>query len=66
LPLATRISIRFHYLICVWCYRYGKQLRVLRKVASSLPEHADECGHETLPYPSKERMKRVLREKQNE
>jgi hypothetical protein len=66
LPLATRIKIRFHYLICVWCYRYGKQLRVLRKVASSLPEHADECGQETLPYLSKERMKQALREKQKE
>jgi hypothetical protein len=66
LPLATRTKIRFHYLICVWCYRYGKQLRVLRKIASALPEHADECGQETLPYSSKERMKQALREKQNE
>jgi hypothetical protein len=65
LPLTTRIKIRFHYLICVWCYRYGKQIRVLRKVASLLP-HADECGQETLPYSSKERMKQALREKQNE
>jgi hypothetical protein len=66
LPLATRIKIRFHYLVCVWCFRYGKQLRVLRKVASLLPEHADECGQETLPHSSKERMKQALREKQNE
>ena len=66
LPLATRIKIRFHYLICVWCYRYGEQLRALRKIASSLSEHADECGQETLPYSSKERMKQALREKQHE
>jgi hypothetical protein len=66
LPLESRIKIRFHYLICVWCYRYGKQLRVLRKIASSLPEHADECSQETLPYSSKERIKQALREKQNE
>jgi hypothetical protein len=65
LPLATRIKIRFHYLICVWCYRYGKQLRALRRFASSLPEHADECGQETLPYSSKERIRQALREKQN-
>src|SRR5271163_3312481 len=57
LPLATRIKIRVHYLICVWCYRYEKQLRELRKVASLLPEHADECGQETLPDSSRERMK---------
>ena len=66
LPLSTRIKIRFHYLICVWCYRYGEQLRALRKIASSLSEHADEGGQEALPYSSKERIKQALREKQHE
>jgi hypothetical protein len=66
LPLSTRIKIRFHYLICVWCYRYGGQLRALRKIAASLPEHLDECSQEALPYSSKERMKQALREKQHE
>jgi hypothetical protein len=66
LPIATRIKIRFHYLICVWCYRYGEQLRALRKIGASLPEHLDECGRDVLPYSSKERMKRALREKQHE
>src|SRR5215469_7773426 len=32
LPVTTRIKIRFHYLICIWCYRYGKQLHALRKL----------------------------------
>src|SRR6516162_1465749 len=49
LPVTTRIKIRFHYLICIWCYRYGKQLHALRKIASSLPEHVDDCSQETLP-----------------
>jgi len=62
LPVVTRIKIRFHYLICGWCYRYGKQLHALRKIASSLPEHVDDCSQETLPDSSKERMKQVLRE----
>src|SRR6201997_5568812 len=66
LPVTTRIEIRFHYLICVWCYRYGEQLRALRKIAASLPEHLDECGREALPYSAKERMKQALREKQHE
>jgi hypothetical protein len=38
----------------------------LRKFASLLPEHADECGQEILSYSSKERMRQALREKQNE
>src|SRR5215469_16340368 len=62
LPFTTRIKIRFHYLICIWCYRYGKQLHALRKIASSLPGHVDDCSRETLPDSSKERMKQVLRE----
>jgi hypothetical protein len=62
LPVTTRIKIRFHYLICIWCYRYGKQLHALRKIASSLPEHVDDCSQGTLPDSSKERMKQVLRE----
>src|ERR1700758_2848889 len=66
LPLATRIKIRFHYLICVWCSRYGEQLRALRKITASLPEHLDECGREALSCSARERMKRVLREKQQE
>jgi hypothetical protein len=66
LPVTTRIKIRFHYLICVWCYRYGKQLHALRKIASSLLEHVDDCSQETLPDSSKERMKQVLRETRHE
>src|SRR6516165_8759452 len=66
LPVTTRIKIRFHYLICIWCYRYGKQLHALRKIASSLPEHVDDCSRETLPDSSKERMRQVLRETRHE
>ena len=63
LPLATRIKIQFHYLICVWCYRYGEQLRALRKIAASLPEHLDECGREALPYSSLDRSWNLINNK---
>jgi len=66
LPVTTRIKIRFHYLICVWCHRYGKQLRALREIASSLPEHVNNRCSETLPHSSKERIKQALRETRNE
>ena len=62
LPVTTRIKIRLHYLICVWCYRYGEQLQTLRKIASSLPEHVDDCRPETLPHSLKGRLKQALRE----
>ena len=63
LPIATRIRIRFHYLICVWCQRYGQQLRELREIASSPPEHVDGFCPETLSDSSKERLKQALRER---
>ena len=66
LPVTTRIKLRFHYLICIWCQRYEKQLRALRKIASSLPEHVDSCCPETLPESSKERLKQALRESKPE
>ena len=66
LPVTTRIKIRFHYLICVWCYRYGEQLRTLRKIASLIPEHVDDCCPEALPHSSKERIKQALRETRRE
>ena len=66
LPVTTRIRIGFHYLTCIWCYRYGKQLRALRKITSLLPEHVDDCAQEALPYSSKERIKQVLRETQDD
>jgi len=66
LPVTTRIRIAFHYLICIWCYRYGKQLQALRRIASSLPDHMDDCAQETLPDSTKERMKQILRETRDE
>jgi hypothetical protein len=63
LPITTRIRIRIHFLICVWCQRYEKQLRGLREIASSLPQHVDGFGSETLSDSSKERLKQALRER---
>jgi hypothetical protein len=63
LPITTRAKLRFHYLICVSCQRYEKQLQTIRKIASSLPEHVDGLCLETLSDSSKERLKQALRER---
>jgi hypothetical protein len=39
LPLSTRIRMRLHYGICVWCERYAKQIAFLEAAARSFPEH---------------------------
>jgi hypothetical protein len=62
LSLTMRIKLRLHYLICAWCQRYEKQLRELRKFASSVPDHVDEFSEDTLSPTAKERMKEALRE----
>ena len=66
LPITTRIKLRFHYLTCIWCQRYEKQLQAIRKIASSLPEHVDGFCPETPSDSSKERLKQALRERKPE
>jgi hypothetical protein len=44
LSLRTRLKMRLHFLICVWCERYDKQLKFLHR-ACSHASHRDE----TLP-----------------
>jgi hypothetical protein len=38
LPLRTRLAMRIHYLICVWCERYRDQLGFIGKALKSCPE----------------------------
>lgn len=44
LSFRTRLKMRLHFLICVWCERYVKQLKFLHQAGSHL-DHQDE----TLP-----------------
>ena len=39
--LSIRLRMRLHYLICVWCKRYFKQLKFLHAVAPHFHEHAE-------------------------
>ena len=62
LPLRTRLLIRLHFTICVWCKRYGEQLKFLRKCGSGFAEKGCGRGIETLPSGARERLKNALRE----
>jgi hypothetical protein len=66
LSLTMRFKLRLHYLICAWCQRYENQLHVLRKIASSAPDHVDEFSQDGLWSTTKERMKAALRESRHE
>jgi hypothetical protein len=61
LPMMARFKLRFHFLICVWCHRYERQLWALRRIASSAPEHVDDIFPTALSSSAKERLKQALR-----
>jgi hypothetical protein len=53
-----RIGLRVHLVLCIWCARYGKQIKFLRTAAQK-------CEHDHAPNPSlsdeaRARIKRKL------
>lgn len=61
LSLRRRLSIRLHFLICKWCFRYQKQLRFIRNILSRNPEKVGETAPDALSQETKERIKKALR-----
>jgi hypothetical protein len=61
LPLRRRISIRIHFIICKWCARYQKQLRLIRSLLRRDPGKAGENAPATLSPEAKERIKQAVR-----
>lgn len=60
LPLLQRIGLRIHLFLCIWCRRYGQQIRFLR-VASKRCEHDHfEVPVKTLSPDARERIKQAL------
>jgi hypothetical protein len=62
LPLRTRLLIRLHFSICVWCKRYGSHLTDLRKYSAEFPSKGCEHGGPALSSDARERLKKALRE----
>lgn len=61
-PLALRIKMRLHHLICVWCQRYERQLKFLHRVAPKLQEEVETASQRGLSEGAKRRMVDRLRE----
>ena len=61
LPLVTRIKMRMHYWICIWCRRYDGQIRFVRKALHICPEEPVQFKGPALNAQSKERLKQALR-----
>ena len=62
-PLRTRIAMRIHYIICVWCERYRDQLGFLREAMKSCPEKGSEKKRGGLSPEARTRLRTVLKGK---
>jgi len=54
--LKVRFKMWLHYLICVWCARYRKHLKFLRRAAPQLPEQLEAAAGRRLSADAKQRM----------
>ena len=61
--LITRLRMRWHYGICIWCKRYHDQLGLLGKLSRMFAEESCEHGTQQLTDDTKARMKKALRQK---
>lgn len=61
LPLRTRISMRIHYLICIWCERYRDQLSFMRDAVRHSCDRGVEHMNGDLSSDAKQRMKDALK-----
>ena len=57
LPRLQRIGLRIHLALCVWCSRYGKQIKFLRSAAQHCDPHQPK---QILPREARERIKRAI------
>ena len=62
LPLRTRLLIRVHFSICVWCRRYGRHLGSLGKFSAAFPDRGCEHGEARLSPEARKRLREALQE----
>lgn len=57
-PLLRRIGLRIHLVLCVWCARYGRQIKFLRSAAQCCEEHAE--SGPVLSAEARQQIKRAI------
>ena len=61
LPLHQRAMIKFHLLMCKYCARFEKQLRIMREICRQQPDHDTTDGSAELSSDACEKIKAALR-----
>ena len=65
LSLRVRFKMRLHYLICVWCKRYFKQLKFLHEAAPHFADYAGTLPGRGLSAEARQRMVQLLQGVEN-
>ena len=65
LSLRIRFEMRLHYLICVWCKRYFKQLKLLHAAAPQFDYYAGNLPGRGLSVEARRRMAQRLQVVEN-
>ena len=60
LPASKAVGLKLHLLICLWCRRYGKQIRFLREAAQQQDKKQPASPTSPLSAEARERMKELL------
>ncbi len=63
LPLRTRLAIKIHYDICIWCERYRDQLGFIGKALQSCPEEGADKMRGRLSPEARTRLKIAVQPK---
>jgi len=61
LPFILRLKMRVHFLICVWCKRYFKQLEFMHRASPCMDEHLAAFPQRNLTAEAKARIVTRLR-----
>lgn len=62
LPWSTRMRVRLHFLVCVYCRRYARQLRTLRDRARSRRAEPGDPSGPGLSEGARNRIRRRIRD----
>lgn len=60
LPLPRRMGITFHLMMCRYCARYAKQLKIIRQKIRSFSGFGAEPAAKPMPAKRKEGLKEML------
>src|SRR5882724_10778808 len=61
LPGLKRLGLRLHLVLCKWCRRYGRQIRLLRDAAHEHPDALADAAPQRLSAAARERISQSLR-----